>query len=193
MPSTPLFGPGEFFAQRSPSLASASIILLFTGVVAVASAAPYVDQVTSVEITTETLVISILLGGLIGAAGIWIVSTVIVYLLTAIVGGNGSITQTAANIGWALLPLLFVNTISTITLWSVAFTGNSPSMTVTQMQLPPWLLLFNTVVGLIGYVWVGYILTYAIKHARNIDIRRSAGVAGIVVAIPVLNAVIGLF
>mgnify|MGYP006272953439 CR=1 FL=1 len=192
MPSTPLFAPDEFFTQQSPSLASAAIILLLTGVVAVASAAPYVDQVTPIEFSTGMLVFSILLGGFIGAAGIWTVSTIAVYLLTAVTGGSGSLTRVAANIGWASLPLLLINAISTATVWGLAFFGNLPTVTLTQMQLPRWLLLFNTVIGVIGYLWIGYLLTYAIHDARKLDVRRSAIVAGIIVVIPILNAVANL-
>jgi len=192
MPSTPLFAPDEFFSQRSPSLASAAIILLFTGVVAVASAVPYADQLPF-KVTPEALVFSVLIGGLIGAAGIWTVSTVAVYLLTAVVGGTGSIARTAANIGWASLPLLLLNTISTLTLWVLASTGNAPPITMTQMQLPSWLLRFTAVIGVIGYVWLGYLLTYAIRDARNLEIRRSAGIAGIISIIPLLNTVLSLF
>lgn len=189
MPSTPLFAPQEFYAQRSPSLTGAAIILLVTGIVAVASAAPYADQFTPGEFSIGLLMFSILFGGFVGAAGIWTGSTLAVYLLTAIAGGSGSLTRVAANIGWASLPLLLVNAILTITIWSLAFVGNLPMMTQTQMQLPQWLLLFNTSIGIIGYLWIGYLLTYAIHDARDLDVRHSAIVAGVIIVIPVLNAV----
>jgi hypothetical protein len=129
------------------------------------------------------------MGGLIGAAGIWATSTIAVYLLTAVAGGSGSVTRVAANIGWAALPLLLVNTISTATIWGLALFGDLPTVTPTQMELPQWLLLFNTATGIIGYLWIGYLLTYAIYDARNLAVRRAALVAGIIVAIPILNAV----
>ena len=152
MPSTPLFAPREFFTQRSPSLAGAVIILLLTGIVAVASAAPYVDQFSPIEFSLSLLIFSILLGGAIGAAGIWTVSTVAVYLLTAVAGGSGSLSQVATNIGWASLPLLLMNSISTATIWALALFRTLPAMTPTQMQLPRWLLVFNAITGVIGYL-----------------------------------------
>ncbi|KTG22991.1 YIP1 family protein, partial [Haloferax profundi] len=178
--------------QRSPSLASAAIILLLTGIVAVASAAPYVGQFTQVEFSTGLLVFSILFGGLIGAAGVWTVSTILVYVLSAVAGGSGPLTRIAANIGWASLPLLMVNTITTLTIWSLSYFGTLPRISLTQMQFPQWLLLFNTLIGVIGYLWIGYLLTYAIHDARNLVVRRSAVIAGIVVVIPVLNAAVNL-
>ena len=189
MPSTPLFAPREFFAHRSPSLTSAAIILLLAGIVAVASAAPYVDQFSPIEFSIGLLTFSILMGGLIGAAGIWATSTIAVYLLTAVAGGSGSVTRVAANVGWAALPLLLVNTISTVTIWALALVGYLPTVTPTQMQLPQWLLLFNTATGIISYLWIGPLLTYAIHDARNLAVRRAAFVAGVIVVIPALNAV----
>jgi hypothetical protein len=192
MPSTPLFAPGEFFTRRSPSLASAAIIVLLAGIVAVASAAPYVDQFSPIEFSVGLLVFSILFGGLLGAAGVWTVSTVAVYLLTAVAGGSGSLTRVAGNIGWALLPLLLVNTITTATAWALALFGSHPTVAPAQMQLPRWLLLFNTVTGVIGYLWIGYLLTYAIHDARGLAVRRSALIAGVLVVLPILNAVSNL-
>ncbi|MBX0305764.1 YIP1 family protein [Haloarcula salinisoli] len=198
MPSTPLFAPDEFFssdefsAQRSPSLAGAAIILILTNVVAVASGVPYADQFPS-EFTPEGLVFVFLIAGLIGGAALWTVLTVAVYLLTAIVGGTGSIARTAANIGWASLPLLLRHTILALTIWVLTLTGDAPPIAMTQMQPPSPLFLFNLLTGVIAYVWLGYLFTYAIRDARNLDIRRSAGVAGIVIMIPLLNTALSLF
>lgn len=110
------------------------------------------DQFSRIEFSIGLLVFSILMGGLIGAAGIWATSTSAVYLLTAVAGGPGSVTRVAANIGWAALPLLLVNAISTVTIWALALFGYLPTVTPTQMQLPQWLLLFNTATGIIGYL-----------------------------------------
>lgn len=192
MPSTPLFAPREFFTQRSPSLIGAAIILLLTGIVAVASAVPYVDQFSPIEFSLSVLVFSILVGGIIGAATIWTVSTIAVYLLTALAGGSGSLFRVATNIGWASLPLLLVNTISTLTIWSLALFGTLPTLTPTQMQLPRWLLLFNAITSVVAYLWIGYLLIYAIHDARKLAVRRSALVAGIIVLGPILNAVSAL-
>ncbi|MFC6823623.1 YIP1 family protein [Halopelagius fulvigenes] len=192
MPSTPLFEPSEFFARRSPSLSGAAIILLLAGIVAVASAAPFMDQYSPIEFSTEMLVFSVLFGGLLGAVVIWTVSTIAVYLLSALAGGSGPLSQVAANIGWALLPLLLMNTITTATIWIFASFGGLPTVTPTRMQYPSWLVLFNSVIGVVGYLWIGYLLTYAISEARNLAVRRSAVIAGLVVLFPILNALLSL-
>lgn len=77
----------------------------------------------------------------------------------------------------------------TITIWSLASVGSAPTITATRMEGPKWLLVFNTGVGVVGLLWVGYLLTDAIHEARNLAVRRSALVAGIIVIIQVLNIV----
>lgn len=119
-------------------------------------------------------------------------STVAVYVLSAVAGGSGSLSRVAANIGWALLPLLLVNTLTTITTWMLALFGGLPTLDPTQLQLPFWLRLSNTVIGVAGYLWIGYLLTYAIHDARNLAVRRSAVIAGILVLVPLLNALSSL-
>jgi hypothetical protein len=184
MPSTPLFAPRQFFAQRTPSLIGAAAIFYLTGVVAVTSGAPFVNQASGFELPLAVILVAVLIGGGIGAAGIWMGSTVLVYLLSQAAGGSGSVTRTAANIGWAALPLLIVNSISTATVLALYFLGGLPSITSPE-AMPFWLVALNALTGLVGYLWIGYLLTYAIHDARDLDVRRAGLVAGLVITIPI--------
>jgi hypothetical protein len=184
MPSTPLFAPRQFFVQRTPSLISAAVILYLTGVVAVTSGAPFVNQASGFELPLAVILVAVLIGGGIGAAGIWMGSTVLVYLLSQAAGGSGSVTRTAANIGWAALPLLIVNSISTATVLVLYFIGGLPPITAPE-TMPFWLVAFNALTGLVGYLWIGYLLTYAIHDARDLDVRRAGLIAGLVITIPI--------
>lgn len=184
MLSTPLFAPRHFFARRTPSLAGAAIILYLTEVVAVTSGAPFVNQASGFDLSLVEITAAVLIGGGIGAAGIWAGATVLVYLLSQAVGGSGSVARTAANIGWAALPLLIVNSISTATVLVLYFLGGLPAITSPD-AIPFWLVAFNALTGLVGYLWIGYLLTYAIHDARNLDIRRAGLVAGLVITIPI--------
>ena len=192
MPSTPLFAPEEFFTQRTPSLLSAGMILLLAGIVAVASAAPYINQVSSIEFSTGTLIVSVLIGGAIGAAGIWIVGTVAVYLLTAVAGGSGSVVRVAANVGWSSLPLLLVNTISTVIIWALALSGELSMVTPPEIQFPSWLRVFSAVLCCFGFLRNRYNPTYGIHHARRLPVRKSGINAGTIVFLPILSNVFRL-
>lgn len=189
MPSTPLFSPQKFFSQREFSLGTATGVLLLGSIIAVASAAPYASQVLPGGSSIGLLVLSIVLGGAIGAMGILVIATLIIYLLASTVGGTGSLTDTAAAVGWASLPLLLLNTVGTAITWTLSFLGQLPPLTAADpLALPTWLLVFNAIVGILTYIWIGYLLTYAISTVWSLPVRRSALVAGTVVLLPVLNS-----
>jgi hypothetical protein len=184
MPSTPVFAPGQFFVRRTPSLAGAAIILYLTGVVAVTSGAPFVNQTSGFDLPLEVILVAVLIDGGTGAAGIWAASTVLVYLLSQAAGGSGSVTRTAANVGWAALPLLVVNSISTATVLVLYATGQLLAITSPE-AMPFWLIAFNALACLIGYLWICYLLTYAIHDAHDIDVRRAGLAAELVITIPI--------
>jgi hypothetical protein len=60
---------------------------------------------------------------------IWAVSTVLVSVLAQALGGSGSVTRTAANVGWATLPLLIVNSVSAAMVLVLCVTGRLPAIT----------------------------------------------------------------
>lgn len=182
MPSTPLFKPRAFFEERTPSLLGAAVILYAAGIFAVSTGAPYVGQLTDVDPSPRMLVIGVLVGGAVGAAGIWITFTVIVYLVTAVVGGSGPLRKTAANVGWGLLPLLIVNALYGLIVWSLFAGGQLPMISPATLQEPLWLRLVNVTTSVIGYIWIGWLLTYAIHDARNVSVRRAGAIAGVIVA-----------
>jgi hypothetical protein len=179
-----VFAPRQFFVPRTPSLASAALIFYSAGVVAVTSGAPFVNQASGFDLSLVEITAAVLIGGGIGAAGIWAGATVLVYLLSQAVGGSGSVARTAANIGWAALPLLIVNSISTATVLVLYFLGGLSSITAPE-AMPFWLVALNALTGLLGYLWIGYLLTYAIQDARNLTVRRAGLVAGLVITIPI--------
>lgn len=49
--------------------------------------------------------------------------------------------------------------------------------------------MFNALTGLLGYQWIGYLLTYAIHDARDLEVPRASLVAGLVITIPTLYSV----
>lgn len=100
MPSTPLFNPQDFFAQRTPSLTGGAVILYVIGIVAVASAVPFADQFASIEFSPSLLIISVLVGGGIGAIAIWAVSTMLVYIYIVTGSWRIRISETNSSEHW---------------------------------------------------------------------------------------------
>jgi hypothetical protein len=188
MPSTPLFAPREFFATRTPSLLGAAVILALTGVVSVTSGVPFVQQTTGLDLSLGAALAAVLVGGGIGAAGIWVVATALVYLLSQALGGTGSVTRTAAAVGWAALPLLVVNSVSTAAVLVLAATGTLPAIT-SPNAMPGWLVAVNVLTGLVGYLWIGHLLAYAVHGVHDLAVGRARVVAGLVVTVPLLYSV----
>lgn len=189
MPSTPLRDPHAFFSERTPSLFSAALILYITGITAVSSGIPTYSQGGSIELTPGLALLAVLVGGAIGAAGIWTAFTIVIYLATAVAGGSGSLKQTAANIGWSLLPFLFMNIVSTGTTWFLYLIGELPTVMPTSVRSPLWLAVFYGVINIMGHLWLGYIFVYAIHDAQGIPLRRAAGIAVLISFISMLYSV----
>lgn len=111
---------------------------------------------------------------------------IIVYFATAIFGGAGSVRQTAANVGWCLLPLLFAN-IAIAVLIRLLYVGRElPTISPTHSQLPPWLFAFQGILNIAGTIWTGYILVFAIQDTRKVSVRRAAVIAGFITVVDVL-------
>ncbi|ELZ28497.1 hypothetical protein C474_15364 [Halogeometricum pallidum JCM 14848] len=180
MPSTPLFDPERFFVERTPSFLGAAGIVYAIGVVSVASGVPLFEQAVGSELSPVSIVAAVLLGGAVGAVGIWAVFTAVVYVLSGLLGGSGSLARTAANVGWGQLPGLLASACTTGGVWLLYLTGGLPTLTPTHAQLPLWLVLFQVTTNAVGYLWIGYLFAYGIREARNLPLRRAAAVAGIV-------------
>ncbi|MDS0295682.1 YIP1 family protein [Halogeometricum luteum] len=180
MPSTPLFDPERFFAERTPSLLGAAAVVYAIGVVSVASGVPLFEQAVGSDASAGLVVVAVLLGGAVGAAGIWALFTAVVYVLSGLLGGSGSLARTAANVGWGQLPNLLASAVATGAIWFLYLTGGLPSITPTHGQLPLWVVLLQVTANVAGYLWVGYLFAYGIREARNLTLRRAAVVAGVV-------------
>lgn len=89
------------------------------------------------------------------------------------------------NGGWAALPLLVVNGVSTATVLIRHITGRLPAISVLAAR-PFWLVVFNAITGLLGYLRIGHLLAYAVHDARDFGVRRAGLVAGLVITIPLL-------
>lgn len=185
MPSTPLFAPGEFFAERTPSLPRAAAVLYLAGVAAVSTGAPYVGRTTGLGLSTRQVVVGVLIGGGVGAATVWVSATVVVYLATAVVGGSGSFWRTASYVGWGFLPLFLGNVLYGAVVWTLYATGQLPAVDPATLQEPLWLGLLNVATSVVVAAWIGYLLTYAIHEARDVAIRHAVVIAGVLVLVNV--------
>lgn len=187
MPSTPLLDPRAFFAERNPSLRGPAAILFFAGLAPVSTGAIATGRFGPVDVTGWLLLLAVLVGAAIGAAVIWAVYAVGVFLATAVAGGTGSFTRTAANVGWSLLPLLVGNVITSLARWGVYLSGRLSGEE--SVRFPPWLDGLSLVAAVVCYLWIGYLLVYAIEDARDVSVQRATVIAAVVALVSVLVSV----
>ena len=187
MPSTPLFEPRDFFAERNPSLRGAAAILFLSVITPVSTGAIATGRFSPVDVTGWVLLVVVLVGATGAAAVLWSVYAVSIYLVTAVAGGTGSFTRTAANVGWSLLPLLLGNVVTSLARWGVYLSERLPGGG--SVRFPPWLDDLSPVVAVVCYLWIGYLLVYAINDARDVSVRRATVIAATVSLVSVLVSV----
>ncbi|WP_435097433.1 Yip1 family protein [Halarchaeum sp. P4] len=192
MPSTPsvltlLTDPDGFFAAKEPDdwgYLRPVLVVAGTGLLGAVSAYLMTSLVLAALPEDAQSVGAFI--GLIGAAGgflgpflIWGVLAVVFFLISALFDGEGSLKKTAAYVGWGFLPQLLGSVVS-LALTYVGLQGITPPSDaaqyqafVQQLQSRP-IFLLSSVLGVVFLLWAGFVWTFALKHARDLDLRQAA-------------------
>lgn len=121
----------------------------------------------------------------------WIVVSGGLYLVSSRFDASGSFRQTVLLTGWGFLPAIFTGIFSGLltyyTFQGVVFPEKISELGpfLKQMRSTPFLRL-SRLLGLVFTIWQGFIWTFAIKHARSIELRQAA----LTVAIPTLASLV---
>ncbi|WP_456420116.1 Yip1 family protein [Methanocaldococcus infernus] len=133
---------------------------------------------------------SALVGGFVS----WIIIAGIMHIISMIFKGEGSFKRTLAFVGYGFLPNIIGLLISIPITYYFLSNAHIPTLTMEQLQnpevlkqviksmFPKSMLYTNLLIGLAVTLWNLYIWTYAIKYARNLELRK----AFIVALIPTL-------
>lgn len=101
----------------------------------------------------------------------WLIISAILYVLSALFGGEGSFGNLTKLVAYSYIPVIILSPISIYLSYETAqqiFYGLKSS------------LLPNAILGIATTLWQAVYWTFAVKNARNLDLRNSAIVAGIV-------------
>ena len=101
----------------------------------------------------------------------WLIISAILYVLSALFGGKGSLSNLTKLVAYSYIPVIILSPISIYLSYETTqqmFYGLKSS------------LLPNTILGIATTLWQAVYWTFAVKNARNLDLRNSAIVAGIV-------------
>ncbi|MFC7045773.1 Yip1 family protein [Halobacteriaceae archaeon GCM10025711] len=190
-----LVNPDRFFRQQAadPRFRGPAAVMFVYVVVAVASSLVTVKPVMDAmpaevgAFASFTYVVTAV-GAAIGTLIFWLVYAGVFYLVSMYFGGTGRFTTTLKLVAWGFFPAIFAAVVSSAALYSV-FQGiqlpADPTATgqfVSQLMTDP-LVRMTTVVGFAFTLWQAFLWTFAVRYARDIDLRQAAITVGIPVGL----------
>lgn len=138
--------------------------------------------------------------GVLGTFFFWVLYAGVFYLISALFDGEGSFGELMKFVGWGHLPGVvstgFSVVASAIVLQNTDFpTGTDDPQAALEaaqsIQSDP-LILASTVVGIVITLYQGFIWSYAVQVARNLDRRQALITVAIPVSVSVLFGLFGL-
>ena len=126
------------------------------------------------------------IGSFIGVFAVWFIIALVMHAISAFFGGEGSFRRTFEFVGYGFLPSLIGSAITAS--FSAYYVVNSavPEISIFELQtnpellgevltsiIPRELIYSNVVISLAVTVWSLVIWSFAIKHARGIELRNA--------------------
>ena len=125
-------------------------------------------------------------GSLIGMFAVWLILAVIMHGLSAFFNGKGSFRRTFEFVGYGFIPSLVGSTITVPMSWYYVSQAEVPKISIAQLQqnpkvvksimlsiIPKDLVYSNIIINVAVTAWSLTIWTFAIKHAREIELRKA--------------------
>lgn len=190
--------PDRFFAERSeePLLLAPFIVVFVAAVTTVAGTIIVFTEITSAmpsEVQAFSTVILTFgaLGSFLGTFLMWFLMAGAFHSISIIFDGEGDFRTVISLTGWGFVPAIVAGLISTFVAMfvyqSVIFPQDPQKLQlfVEQLKGRPELVTAN-VLRIVFYVWQGFVWVFAIRHARDLDLRDAA----VTVFVPVLAVVV---
>ncbi|MBO8179838.1 MAG: YIP1 family protein [Archaeoglobus sp.] len=102
---------------------------------------------------------------------LWLIISVVLHILSALFGGEGSFGNLAKLVAYSYIPVIILSPISIY----LSYETTQQVLYGLKSSLLP-----NTILGIATTLWQAVYWTFAVKNARNLDLRNSAIAAGIV-------------
>lgn len=144
-----------------------------------------IEQMASFYIAPYSIVILTLAGYF----SWWLILAAIMYIISLIFGGKGSFRRTFEFTGYGFLPnlisLIILTPINMYYIMNVEITSSEffsefvLNESLIQILLPEEVIQFNFIVNLIATLWSVFILTSAMKWARNLETKGAIITASI--------------
>lgn len=193
-----LVDPNRFFEEFSedPELLRPALVVLVAAIANVASGFYIANKMWQAQDGNLALVLAVggvvgTVTGLVGVFVVWLVYSAVFYLLSSYFDGTGRFRDTVKFVGWGFVPTIFAGLLSSLVtiyaLHGVTFPDDPQQMSsfVRQVQNSP-LFVASGVSRIVFILWQGFLWAFAVKYARDIELRESA----MVVAVPVLLSIL---
>jgi hypothetical protein len=200
--------PGQFFAQKmqeEEGLKLPALIVLIAGIIgavgAVIGLGPVIQLLPAEASSFTPVLMAIGAGGaLITVFVVWVVWTVIFYVLSMIFKGTGSFKRLLEFVGYGFipevigglitLPILFLY-FSTLDVPQVSDPTQIQEITLQLMSAPE--LQIAGVISLLFLIWSANIWIFGLKEARSLSTRNAVITVGVPVGFYVAFQLYGLF
>ncbi len=206
---TDLFlNPGRFFEQKmreEEGLKLPSLIILIAGIIGAIGAAislgPIIQLLPSEAASFTPVLMAITTGAaLVTVFVIWVVWTVVFFLLSMPFKGTGGFKRLLEFVGYGYLPQV-IGGLITLPIFYLYFSGldlpqvSDPTqiqeITLQLMSAPE--LQIAGVISVLFLIWSANIWIFGLKEARNISFRHAAIAVGVPVGLYVIFQLYSLF
>jgi hypothetical protein len=109
----------------------------------------------------------------------WGIFSGVLFLISFLFSGKGSLIATLQNVGYGVLPLALINPVTV--LGRLLFFRTSHVVYSTLYYNPQF---FSIVVFLLLFLWSCYLWVYAIKHTHKFSVKRS--IAAVIVSVVIV-------
>jgi len=127
-----------------------------------------------------------IIGSFVGIFAVWLILAVIMHGISSFFGGKGSFRRTFEFTGYGFLPSLVGSAITVPLSLNYILNAKIPKISITQLQqnpnviktvmlslIPKDLVYSNLIINLAITAWSLTIWTFAVKHARDIELKKA--------------------
>lgn len=179
-----------------PGFAGPAVVVLLAAIAAVLSGLLLVRAVAaSIEGGLGTVLanggVPLVVGGFVGVFVFWVLFAAAFHVISMAFGGEGDFATTLSLVGWGFLPRIVRGVVTAVgvylALQNVSVPTDPAAMgPFVQAMQSQSVYLVVSVLGIALILWQGYIWTFAVEHARDLDRREAALTVALPVAVSIL-------
>lgn len=186
--------PGTFFEREAddPRLLAPALVVAAVALVSLVSSVPVLQAVSrSVGAGARPFVlVGLLVGSLVGMVVpfvVWLLYSLVFYGISALFDGDGEFRDLFALVGWGFAPSVVSGVVGAVVTFVLVSNGDfsdpQAARQMAQASASSPLALLNRGVDIAMTLWSAWVWTYAVRAARDVELREAAITVGVVVAV----------